>query len=106
MISKNELVEWNQVHGNYYGTPKSFVEKSTAQGKRILFDLDVFGKVNFDKVYPDATGILILPPSVEELKKRLLQRATDSEAVIQLRLEKRHKEMDFAKPMANTNTPL
>lgn len=97
MISKNELVEWNLVHGNYYGTPKSFVENQLVQGKRILFDLDVFGKANFDKVYPDATGILILPPSVEELKKRLLQRATDSEEVIQLRLENAIKEIDFAK---------
>ena len=61
MIENNELVEWNEVHGNYYGTPKSFVEKTLAEGNRVLFDLDVFGKVNFDKVYPDATGILILP---------------------------------------------
>ena len=97
MIAKNELVEWNLVHENYYGTPKSFVEEQLAQGKRILFDLDVFGKINFDKVYPESTGILILPPSIEELKKRLLQRATDSEEVIQLRLDNAVKEIDYAK---------
>ena len=71
MIKDNALVEYNLVHGNYYGTPKSFVEDMLKQGKRVLFDLDVFGKVNFDKVYPDATGILILPPSEEELERRL-----------------------------------
>ena len=71
LIKEDGLIEWNEVHGNYYGTPKSFVEKTLAEGNRVLFDLDVFGKVNFDKVYPDATGILILPPSEEELEKRL-----------------------------------
>ena len=82
---------------NYYGTPKSFVEKTLAEGNRVLFDLDVFGKVNFDKVYPDATGIFILPPSDEELERRLRGRGTDSEEVIQLRLANAKKEIEFAK---------
>lgn len=97
LIKENGLIEWNEVHGNYYGTPKSFVEDMLAQGKRVLFDLDVFGKVNFDKVYPDATGILILPPSEEELERRLRGRGTDSEEVIQTRLHNAKKEMEFAK---------
>ena len=97
MIKENALVEWNEVHGNFYGTPKSFVEKTLAEGNRVLFDLDVFGKINFDKVYPDATGILILPPSEEILEQRLRTRASDSEEVIKLRLENAKKEMEFAK---------
>ena len=97
MIKDDALVEYNLVHGNYYGTPKSFVEDMLRQGKRVLFDIDVFGKVNFDKVYPDATGILILPPSEEELERRLRGRGTDSEEVIRLRLENAKKEMEFAK---------
>ena len=97
MIKDNALVEYNLVHGNYYGTPKSFVEKTLAEGNRVLFDLDVFGKVNFDKVYPDATGIFILPPSEEELERRLRGRGTDSEDVIQLRLANAKKEIEFAK---------
>lgn len=96
MIDAGEMVEWNEVHGNFYGTPKSFVEKMLSEGKRVLFDLDVFGKVNFDKCYPDAIGILILPPSLEVLEKRLRLRATDSEAVIELRLENAKKEIRFA----------
>ena len=97
MIKDNALVEYNLVHGNYYGTPKSFVEKTLAEGNRVLFDLDVFGKINFDKVYPDATGIFILPPSEEELERRLRGRGTDSEEVIQLRLANAQKEIEFAK---------
>ena len=97
LIKEDGLIEWNEVHGNYYGTPKSFVEQTLAEGNRVMFDLDVFGKVNFDKVYPDATGILILPPSEEELEKRLRGRGTDSEEVIQLRLHNAKKEMEFAK---------
>ena len=96
MIANDELVEWNEVHGNFYGTPKSFVEKMRADGKRVLFDLDVFGKVNFDKVYPDAVGILILPPSLQVLEERLRHRATDSEEVIELRLHNAKKEIEFA----------
>ena len=97
LIKEDGLIEWNEVHGNYYGTPKFFVEDMLRQGKRVLFDLDVFGKVNFDKVYPEATGILILPPSEEELERRLRGRGTDSEEVIRLRLENAKKEMEFAK---------
>lgn len=97
MIKDNALVEYNLVHGNYYGTPKSFVEKTLAEGNRVLFDIDVFGKVNFDKVYPDATGIFIMPPSDEELERRLRGRGTDSEEVIQLRLANAKKEIEFAK---------
>lgn len=96
MIEENALVEWNEVHGNFYGTPKSFVEKMLADGKRVLFDLDVFGKINFDKVYPEAVGILILPPSLTVLEERLRHRATDSEEVIALRLHNAKKEIEFA----------
>ena len=96
MIEQNELVEWNQVHNNYYGTPRSFIEQTLAQGKHLLLDLDVFGKINFDKVYPDAIGILILPPSLEVLETRLRSRQTDSEEVIQVRLANARKEIEFA----------
>ena len=76
----------------FFKTKEEFEE-----GNRVLFDLDVFGKVNFDKVYPDATGIFILPPSEEELERRLRGRGTDSEDVIQLRLANAKKEIEFAK---------
>jgi len=96
MIARNELVEWNQVHGNYYGTPRPFIEQTLATGRHLLLDLDVFGKVNFDKAYPESIGILILPPGPTELERRLRSRGTDSDEVIRIRLENARKEMEFA----------
>ena len=96
MIEQNELVEWNKVHNNYYGTPKFFVEQKLKEGKDVAFDLDVFGKVNFNKVYPNSIGILILPPSLEELENRLRDRNTDSEEEIKLRMKNAKEEIDFA----------
>jgi guanylate kinase len=96
MIEKNELVEHMEVHGNYYGTPKFFIEDCLSAGQSIVFDLDVYGKINFDKIYPDAVGILILCPSFEELERRIRYRATDSEEVIQLRMKNARDEVAFA----------
>ncbi|GHV13728.1 guanylate kinase [Fibrobacterales bacterium] len=96
MIEQNELAEWNVVHKNYYGTPKFFVEQKLAEGRDVAFDLDVFGKVNFDKIYPNAIGILILPPSQTELEKRLRARGTETEETIKIRMENSLKEIEFA----------
>jgi guanylate kinase len=97
MIEKGELIEWNKVHCNYYGTPRFFVEQKLSEGRDVAFDLDVFGKINFDKVYPEAVGILILPPSLEELEQRLRDRKTESEESLNLRMENARKEIAFAK---------
>lgn len=97
MITNDELAEYNEVHGNYYGTPIEFIEDTLKSGKNVIMDLDVFGKVNFDKKFPEAIGILILPPNPEELEKRLRFRGTDSDKVINLRLENARKETEFAK---------
>src|SRR3982750_19494 len=70
MIRNGELAEWNEVHGNFYGTPRGPVDAVLGFGGTVILDLDVFGKVNFDKVYPNAVGILIVPPSLEELERR------------------------------------
>jgi len=96
MIEQNELIEWNEVHGNYYGTPRFFVEQKLKEGRDVALDLDVFGKINFDKVYPQAVGILVLPPSMEELERRLRERSTETEKTLKLRLKNARKETDFA----------
>ncbi|MDR2579602.1 MAG: guanylate kinase [Fibromonadaceae bacterium] len=96
MIENNELVEWNEVHGNYYGTPKFFVEQKLAEGRDVAFDMDVFGKINFDKVYPQAIGILILPPNLEELEQRLQDRKTETRETLKIRIGNARKETDFA----------
>lgn len=96
MIHAGELAEWNEVHGNFYGTPKPFLDACTARGEHVLLDLDVFGKRNFDKHYPDALGILILPPSHEELERRLRGRGTESEDKVRLRLKNAIAELEEA----------
>lgn len=96
MIENDELIEWMEVHGNIYGTPKFFINESLESGKSVWLDLDVYGKINFDKAYPDAKGILLLPPSLEVLKERLSSRATDSQDTIDLRIANASKELDFA----------
>ncbi|MBD3320001.1 MAG: guanylate kinase [Chitinivibrionales bacterium] len=95
-ISRDEFAEWQIVHGNYYGTPKAFVDRIVGSGKHIIMDIDVYGKKKFDTVYPEAVGILILPPSLEVLEKRLRGRKSDSEETIALRLHNAGKEMEFA----------
>ncbi len=97
MLDEGELVEWMEVHGNWYGTPKTPLTSALAVGHSVILDLDVYGKVNFDKSFPKAIGILILPPSIEELERRLLARGQDDLATIQLRVRNAVKEMDFAK---------
>ena len=94
MRDNNEFLEWAEVHGNYYGTSKKFVEDSLLAGKNLLFDLDVQGtdsmKAHFGK---EANVIFISPPSVEELEKRLRHRGTENTQVINLRLMNAQKEL-------------
>lgn len=96
-IEKNEFAEWALVHGNYYGTPKSFIDETISVGLHIIMDIDVFGKKTFDKSYPDAVGILILPPSMELLEKRLRGRGSDDEETVRTRLKNAMTEIDFAR---------
>jgi guanylate kinase len=96
MIHAGEFAEWNEVHGNLYGTPRPFLDACTGRGEHVVLDLDVFGKRNFDQAYPDNVGILILPPSPEELERRLRGRGTDSEEVIQVRLRNARSELEAA----------
>ncbi|MDR3012761.1 MAG: guanylate kinase [Chitinispirillales bacterium] len=94
--ANNEFAEWQEVHGNYYGTPKTFIDSVIESGRHVVMDIDVFGKLKFDKAYPQAAGIMIVPPSMEHLENRLKSRATDEEEVIRLRLENARTEMEAA----------
>jgi guanylate kinase len=96
MIHAGELAEWNEVHGNIYGTPKPFLEECTARGEHVLLDLDVFGKKRFDLSYPDNLGILVLPPDLQELERRLRGRGTESEDKVRLRLRNAISELEEA----------
>lgn len=85
-IQLNDFVEWANVHGNFYGTSKKFVEQGLSEGKIMLFDLDVQGTDAMLRVFPkDARVIFIAPPSLEILEKRLRERGTENEESIKRR---------------------
>lgn len=96
MEKSGEFVETMEVHGNRYGTPKFYIKEKMQQGISVVLDLDVYGKVNFDKAFPDAVGILILPPSIDVLRERLRGRGTESEESFAIRLSNAEKEIEFA----------
>ena len=97
-IQNDEFVEYEEVYENrFYGTLKSQVEKQLNAGQNVVFDVDVKGGVNIKKFYgDDALSVFIQPPSIEELRKRLVGRATDSPEAIEERLAKASYELTFA----------
>jgi guanylate kinase len=96
--SEGRFIEWAQVHGNFYGTPKEAVENWIRAGKFVCMDLDVQGGINVKKQYGDrAILIFIKPPSLESLRDRLTERNTDSAAAIRTRLENAAAEMQMAR---------
>lgn len=97
-IAEGDFLEYEEVYTDkFYGTLKSEVERLTALGKNVIFDVDVVGGVNIKRFYGQrALSIFIQPPSVEELRRRLVGRATDAPEVIESRLAKAEYEMSFA----------
>jgi len=98
---RGEFLEWAEVHSNYYGTSKGWLDEQIRVGKDILLEIDWQGAQQVRKVFPKAVGVFILPPSLEELERRLRGRGTDSEEVIARRVlgargEMRHvAEFDY-----------
>ena len=97
-IANDEFLEYEEVYTDkFYGTLKSEVERLGNAGKVVLFDVDVKGGLNIKRFYGDrALSILVQPPSIEELSRRLHGRGTDAEDVIQTRLDKAAYELTFA----------
>lgn len=95
MRDGEELLEWAEVHGNYYGTPREPVEAAMTEGKDMLFDIDWQGAEQLqDKMKADVVSIFILPPTMTELQSRLHRRAEDTEEVIQTRLANSRSEIE------------
>jgi guanylate kinase len=86
MVERGELLEWAQVYGNRYGTPRQPVVEALSEGRSILLEIDQQGARQVREALPDAVSIFVLPPSMEVIEQRLRGRSTDSEAVIQLRV--------------------
>lgn len=90
----DSLLEWAQVHGNYYGTPREAVETAMGEGRDMLFDIDWQGAQQLqEKMSADVVSIFILPPTMAELQSRLHRRAEDTEEVIQTRLNNSRAEI-------------
>lgn len=97
-IARDEFLEYEEVYpGRFYGTLKSQVEKQLAVGQNVVFDVDVVGGCNIKKYYGErALSVFIQPPSVEELRLRLVGRGTDAPEVIEDRVAKAEYELGFA----------
>ena len=97
-VARDEFVEWEEVYaGTCYGTLKSEMERIWAKGNTIFFDVDVMGGINLKRLFgEDACSVFIMPPSVEELERRLRGRGTDAEEVIQKRIAKAEFELSKA----------
>ncbi|MBN9241528.1 MAG: guanylate kinase [Bordetella sp. SCN 68-11] len=91
----DELLEWAEVHGNFYATPREPAEKAMAEGRDMLFDIDWQGAKQLkEKMRGDIVSVFILPPSMAELKARLKRRAEDQEQVIETRLKNARTEIE------------
>jgi len=98
-IINEELLEWQEVYKDqYYGTLKSEVQRIWEKGHHVLFDVDVQGGMNLKAMYPEISlSLFIMPPSPEELEKRLRLRSTENEESLKKRLDKAGQEISFAK---------
>mgnify|MGYP003688905723 FL=1 len=97
-IQNNDFIEWEEVYKNvYYGTAKSEIQKLNSEGKSIVFDIDVVGGLNLKTQFPKTSvSIFIRPPNLTELKKRLMDRQTESQESIEFRLDKAIKELEYS----------
>lgn len=103
-VERDEFVEWEEVYaGTCYGTLRSEVERIWSKGNVIVFDVDVMGGINLKRLFgDDACSIFIMPPSIEELERRLRGRGTDSEEVILKRIGKAEFELSKASEFDHT----
>lgn len=94
MIENNELVEYNEFAENFYGTPKAFAKEMLEAGENIITAIDVHGAENVKREFPQAHLIFIEPPSLDDLRKRLINRGTESSDYIEKRLAIVQSELD------------
>lgn len=88
LIRDNKMLEYTNYCGNYYGTPLTYVDENLNKGKNVILEIEVEGAMNVRKMRPDAVLVFILPPSVKELRRRLEKRGTESQEVIDKRINK------------------
>ena len=92
-IANGGLLEHAEVYGNYYGTPRAMVEEKLQQGHNVILEIEMKGAAQVRQSYPEAITIFVLPPSLEELRKRIRGRGTETEEAIRLRMSKTLEEL-------------
>lgn len=92
-IAQNELLEWAEVYGNYYGVPKEEIEPALEEGQDVIVKVDVQGAATLKRLFPEAITIFLMPPSQKELFQRLKQRHSESKADLDRRLKTVQEEM-------------
>ncbi len=95
MIAGDALLEYAEYVGNFYGTPRDFVEKTLSQGKDIILEIEVQGALKVKEKFPQGVFIFLLPPSLNELKQRITGRGTETQATIDHRLSVAVEEMNL-----------
>ena len=96
MRERGEFLESAEVHGNHYGTAKRVILDAVAKGEDLILEIDWQGAQQVRRLYPDCVGIFILPPSIEELERRMRSRGQDAEAVIRRRVANAREELTHA----------
>ena len=94
MIKQGQLIEYAQYVGNYYGTPKAYVEEQRNRGKDVILEIEIQGAMKIKEQYPDTVLLFVTPPSAEDLKRRLVGRGTETEVVIESRLVRAVQESE------------
>ncbi len=95
MLEKDALIEWDKYCDNYYGTPKAFVDKCMENGTDVILEITVEGALEIKQKYPECVLIFIIPPSLEELRRRIESRATECCDVIEKRLQQAANELKY-----------
>ena len=94
LIEEDALLEYARYVENYYGTPRSYVEEQLKAGRNVILEIEIQGALNVKKQYPDAILIFVVPPTAAELKRRLVNRGTETEEVIAKRLKRACEEAE------------
>ena len=94
MINEDKLIEYANYVGNYYGTPKEYVENHLEAGKNVILEIEIQGALNIKKLYPDAVLMFIMPPDAKELENRLRGRGTEDEKTVHARLMRAAEEAE------------
>jgi guanylate kinase len=94
-INKDDFLEYAEVYGNYYGTPKSNVIEMLDNGKDVILEIDIQGALRVKEAFPEGIFIFILPPSMEELKKRIIKRGSETPESLMTRFKSAYKEINY-----------